>query len=427
MHKTLLLLIFIALGCTVSISDKQNEPEYFNRFNAYKGFTLQQAKEIHKNFDYDFDYWLTGGGGDTTRYVFLHMSEFFLTTSLNPKGKLRELPVNLNPNIDSFIINTKLGEMSIGKYIQDAPVDGIVIIKNGKIVFEAYPRMYWDDKHIWFSVSKTLAGTAVAILEDRGMVDVQLPINQYLTALDDTQWEGIPVRDILDMASGMTRADNFKLEKSNFLLFYQKFGFPNLKAKSEHPIEFLKTFKKLESSGEKFRYSSCNTELLAWLVEELTQERFSDFIEREVWQKAGVQFNGDMVMTSNGDCFSAGGMISTLRDLARYGLLFVPSGRKNTTVISDQYLDRIQRSYNSNLTAKSWFSSEMKNNAYQWDEIYDNGDFFKLGHNAQGLYISPSEDVVIAFFGTKDTKRQSNQLPLISRQLIQSGILSSQN
>ena len=38
----------------------------------------------------------------------------------------------------------------------------------------------------------------------------------------------------------------------------------------------------------------------------------------------------------------------------------------------------------------------------------DNGDFFKLGHNAQGLYISPSEDVVIAFFGTINTKRQEN-------------------
>ena len=30
------------------------------------------------------------------------------------------------------------------------------------------------------------------------------------------------------------------------------------------------------------------------------------------------------------------------------------------------------------------------------------GDFFKGGHNGQGLYISPERDVVVAFFGSGD-------------------------
>ena len=39
-------------------------------------------------------------------------------------------------------------------------------------------------------------------------------------------------------------------------------------------------------------------------------------------------------------------------------------------------------------------------NTYQWDLVMEDGDFFKGGHAGQGVYISPSRDVVVAFFGT---------------------------
>jgi hypothetical protein len=37
---------------------------------------------------------------------------------------------------------------------------------------------------------------------------------------------------------------------------------------------------------------------------------------------------------------------------------------------------------------------------YQWDAVWTDGDFFKAGFRGQGLYISPSQDLVIAFFGS---------------------------
>jgi CubicO group peptidase (beta-lactamase class C family) len=43
-----------------------------------------------------------------------------------------------------------------------------------------------------------------------------------------------------------------------------------------------------------------------------------------------------------------------------------------------------------------------RHNTYQWDFVMPDGDFFKGGHNGQGLYISPERDVVVAFFGSGD-------------------------
>lgn len=425
MNKTLISVLLIALGsCSIPTnSNKEQESDYFKRFDDYEGFSLEQEKEIHRNFEYDFENWLTGGGGDPSRYIFLNMSGFFFSTSLNPTSKVKELPVSINQKVKSFLVDSKLGSLSLDEYIQKAPVDGIIILHKGNVVYEEYPRMYWNDKHIWFSVSKTLVSTSIAILEDQEKIDTQAPISDYLKEFIDTDWQDIPIRDLLDMASGMDIEEKFSGDtRPNFLLFYDDMGFPNLKAKSTDPINFVKPLKKLKTSGEKFEYSSVNTEILMWLIEEVSQERYSNFIEKEIWQKTGAEFEAKLITTSNGDCFSAGGMNSTLRDLARYGLLFVPSSRMDNQIISDNYLKKIQEDHNENLTAKSWYSDELKNNSYQWDEVYDNGDFFKAGHNGQGLYISPSIDLVIAFFGTADENGQWNELPLISRQLAKSGL-----
>lgn len=59
------------------------------------------------------------------------------------------------------------------------------------------------DKHLYFSVSKTFVSTLIAILEDRGMIDVSKSIEHYMPELKDSGWEGIPVIDILDMSSGI--------------------------------------------------------------------------------------------------------------------------------------------------------------------------------------------------------------------------------
>ncbi len=96
----------------------------------------------------------------------------------------------------------------------------------GRIVFEAYPRMLPTDRHIWFSVSKTMVSTAIAILEDRGRIDVSRPIDSYLKPLAGTAWEGIPVIDILDMASGVDCPEVLHEPDSCFWAFYDAFGWP---------------------------------------------------------------------------------------------------------------------------------------------------------------------------------------------------------
>ena len=154
---------------------------------------------------------------------------------------------------------------------------------------------------------------------------------------------------------------------------------------------------RLRPSGEVFDYTSVNTELLTWLVETVAGERFVDFIEREIWQKTGSEGDALIATTPNGGAFSAGGVSTTLRDLARYGILFTAWGRSDgTPTISNSYLRSIQESGRAELTSaaapiRALLGGDFRHNSYQWDVVTVDGDFFKGGLGGQGLYVSLQE------------------------------------
>ncbi len=375
----------------------------------YSGFTKEEIYSFHKHL-------LEGGsshrqGGDLSRFYFLNYSEIekhsLILRSDTPKT-LEEMP---REDVKNFITTTNSdsgGGLSLNEYIQQAEVDGLIIIHKGKIVFEGYPRMFPTDFHINFSVSKIYVSTSIAILEDKGLIDTSQPIDYYFDELKGSGWEGVPIVDILAMSSGIDPATSSQLLKAANASF--------------EPIKVLAAAKAVKPSGTEYDYMNINTAMLTLLVEEISDLTFSNFMEQEIWRKIGSEYNGLMALEANGKAATYFSMSSTLRDLARFGLTFIPSGRKNPNpIISDDHLAKILN-VNKNLEEKSWYSDELKSNGYQWDEIYNDGDFYKGGHAGQGLYISTSRDLVIAFYGTYNTDLQEHQLPAISRQLAKSGL-----
>ena len=45
-------------------------------------------------------------------------------------------------------------------------------------------------------------------------------------------------------------------------------------------------------------------------------------------------------------------------------------------------------------------SDQPRCNSRQWDAVYPDGDFYKGGARGQGLYVSPSRDVVVGWYST---------------------------
>ena len=173
-----------------------------------------------------------------------------------------------------------------------------------------------------------------------------------------------------------------------------------------------------------------NTFILGWLAESISGQPYADMISTEIWQKMGAEADGVIVAPRRGVPIASGGISSTLRDMARFGLLFTPNGRAGMQpIISDAYLEKIQKGGRAEIfvvdvdAEDSFVDGELpRHNTYQWDFVIQDGDFFKGSFGDQGVYISPSRDLVIAFFGSFDQNGDGHEMTRIARQLAKSGI-----
>ncbi len=402
----LLLLIVLFLGCKnepnkISYTESETQPKY-ETYN-YLGFTKEEQYAFHKHI-------LEGGewtvGGDIERYAYLNFPEIMNYSRILRSDTPKILEETPREDVKDFITTTGLkrgGGLSLNDYIQQVEVNGLIVVHKGKIVFEGYPRMYPTDLHTHLITTHVFVSTSIAILEDRGLIDTSKPIDYYFDILKNSGWDGVPVIDILSMSSGTD---------SPFETYEERFD----------PIKDLATAKSVAPSGTKHQYSIADVLVLTLLVEKISGLSFRDFVEQEIWGKIGSEDNALLGINANGTSAAfLNGMSSTLRDLARFGLAFTPSGRTGENpIISDAHLLKI-RDVNKNLDI-SRDPKEKKYSSYLWSAVYEDGDFYKLAHGGQGLYISPEKDLVIAFFGTANTNRESSQLHVISRQLATSGL-----
>lgn len=407
-HTGLFLLILLLLTCenetkkdddTISITS--SEYETYN----YSGFTKEEIYGFHKHI-FEGGNWTTYG--DLERYFYLNFSQIKEHSRIRRSDKPKTLEERPRDDVKNFITSTSLkkgGGLSLNDYVQQVEVNGLIIIHKGKIVFEGYPRMFPSDLHVNFLITQVFVSTSIAILEDRGLIDTSQPIDYYFDALKGSGWEDVPITDILSMSSGIAYAP-LEVYETSF-----------------DPIQDLATAKSDKPPGTEYQFSNADAMVLTLLVEKMSGLTFGEFVEQEIWEKIGATYSALLASNTNGTSLAyLDGMSTTLRDLARFGLAFTPSGRQQANpIISDAHLSKI-RDVNENLKRESRLTEEIIYKSYQWTAVYEDGDFYKGAHGGQGLYISPSRDLVIAYFGTSNTDRESNQLNVISRQLVKSGL-----
>jgi len=395
----------------------------------YSDFTKHQRDSIHQQWN--LDNW--DDGGELSRYTFFNMTEFWTHAIINKKGVSSQLSINYLLEIENFVTISEKGELPLKDYVNTAPVDGMIVLHNNTIVYETYPRMLPEEKHVYMSLTKIVVSTLVAILEDRGIIDVSKSIDFYFPELKESGWQGVTVLDILDMASGIDCLESVEgaYENPDNCIYQYEATLGFLKATDTTPKstwEHIKSLKSQKSAGTLFEYTSVNTFVLSELIERVTNLSLVKNIETEIWQN--MRPDTDAVFAQRkGVPIAHAGLSSTLRDLARFGSLFLNAETsKGNSVISPAYLKKIQQEGRPDIYSDNWLpemrrqQDAPKHNTYQWDMVMHDGDFYKDGFGGQGLYISPSRNLVIAFFGSPNDNGTTHELPKIARQVAISGL-----
>jgi CubicO group peptidase (beta-lactamase class C family) len=381
---------------------------------ARAGFTPEQARDFRQRFSPKS----LISADDVALFHFIDIGLWLETAIAARSGAVMPLDVSPDAAIGQTRVGTAGGGLPLAAYLRDdkSRAQGFVVLHHGRIIFEDYPGMRPSDNHVWMSIAKTTPALVVRQLAEEGKIDVEKPIDSYMPAFRDTEWRGTRVIDVLDMASGMdiieTQANRENPRSIIARYDHATAGEPNADGKVESQLEVVRSARRLGPAGRAFDYSSLNTTVLALLAEAVEGRRWADIFQDRVWRKMGAEGDMQVALAPDGTPQAHGLLSTRLRDVARYGLLYTPSWAKASQerIVSEAYVHDIQKGGRKAIFPKGELSQVMINHAFpahppnanhwQWDAIWDDGDFFKGGVFGQGLYVSPSRDLVVAWFST---------------------------
>lgn len=381
---------------------------------ARSGFTPEQARELRNGYSVR----ALISAGDVALFHFLDLGLWMETTPASRSGPVIPLAVELDPAIGQTRVESAGGGLPLLDYLRSdkSRAQGFIVLQGGRIIFEEYPGMRPTDNHVWMSISKTTASLVVRKLAEEGRVDVQKPIDSYVPDLRSTEWRGTRVIDVLDMTSGMDIVETQAAREDSRSIISRynlaTTGDPNADGKVESQWEVIRSARRLGPPGRSFDYSSLNTTVLAALAEVVEGRRWADIFQARVWGRMGVEGDMQVGIAPDGTAQPHGLLASRLRDLARYGLLYTPSWSKaaRERIVGEEYTREIQTGgrkhiflngeLGNRLMTASFPAHPPSANHWQWDAVWDDGDFYKGGVFGQGLYVSPGRDLVIAWYST---------------------------
>ena len=239
--------------------------------------------------------------------------------------------------------------------------DALLVLHRDKIVYEHYDKgMSRYSPHILMSVSKSLLGIVAGILEDKGILDPGELVTSYIPELAESAYQDATVRHLLDMRSGVEFDEDY-LATSGPIVDYRKSTNWNPLDAGETPTNLRSFFAQLTTKkhdhGSQFSYVSPNTDLLGWVIERAARQSYASVVQEHLWQPMGAEYSSYITVDRLGAPRTAGGVCTTLRDLARVGRLIVNGGKGCS---------------NNQVIAQKWIADTLTNGSR---EAWDNGNF----------------------------------------------------
>lgn len=345
------------------------------------------------------------------KWAFHHTREIVASADIpNDPNKVWALPTAL---VDLSGIRVSNGESSLDfdAYLAATDTDGLVVLHRGAIVCEVYANgMARTTPHILMSVSKSVLGALCGILVEQGILDPEQPVTRLIPEIAETAYSGATLRQLLDMRAGVFFDEDY-LATSGPIIEYRKAQNWNPLEPGERPSDLRTFFRSMTAPdgphGGRTHYVSPNTDLLGWVIERATGERYADLVSRLLWRKLGASESAYITVDRFGAPRCAGGFCASTRDLARLGQLILQGGRRDEEqIIPEWWIDDIL----NNGDADAWdqgdfacyFPGKVMHYRSKWYVMRGSEPVvFGVGVFGQNVFIDRANEIVIAKFSSQ--------------------------
>jgi CubicO group peptidase (beta-lactamase class C family) len=334
---------------------------------------------------------------------------FHNVRSILPVAEIENAPGNMltlpeSPiALDAFELRLPGGSsLNLDGFLNATATDGIVILHDGRIVFEFYSGgTSKETPHILMSATKSIVGLIAGILQQRGDLNVDTPVSNYVPEIAATAYRGATIRNLLDMRTGVV-LDEVQLRGYAAACNWDPVA-PGERTTGLHAF-----FEHLAAAhgehGGPFSYVSANTDLLGWAIERATGTTFAELVSTLLWKPMGAADGAYITVDREGAPRCTGGLCATVRDFARIGQLVLMKGQRGPDdVVPTAWIDDISQ----NGDRKAWsegqwgesFASISTHMRYRngWYVIDDAPQIlFAMGIHGQNLFVDAANRIVIA-------------------------------
>ena len=290
-------------------------------------------------------------------------------------------------------------------------VHSILIIKNGKLVFEEYFKGHTFDFngtnhhghlkeydkntiHNQASVTKSFTSALIGIAIDKGFINsVEEKVINFFPEYSEYNvgdMHDLTIEHLLTMSAGFQWNEmdvRYSNNQNDLIQMWQV----------SDPLEYLvsKTFE--HSPGSHFYYHSGLTNLLGEIIYKASEIKPDVFADQYLFNKLGIN-NRTWEKFRNGVVFVSGDLKICPRDMAKFGYLYLNEGKwKGGQIISEEWT---QKSVSKHISVNSMFDYGYK----WWLRDYSfNSDSYSAysarGWGGQQITVIPELDLVIVFTG----------------------------
>ena len=324
---------------------------------------------------------------DKIVHNFSHMDEIFLTKPVKRSGEIYQFGSRPSDLPDSFTYRDEM--VATDEFLGRRATTALLVIKDDKISFEQYYQGTTEnDLRISWSMAKSFTVTLFGIAVHDGLIDIDAPVEKYLPEMTGSGYEAVPVRDVLQMSSGVLWNEDY----GDFNSDINRMG--RILAVGGSLDEFTATLVKEKPSGQEFHYVSMDTHIISMITRRVTGKSLIDLAEDHIWSKIGMESDAYWITDSQGVAFALGGLNMRSRDYARFGRLYLNNGNWNgEQIVPEAWI----RAATSPASAHNRPGPDKFGYGFQW-WLAPNarpGEFFAVGVYGQYIYINQPENIVI--------------------------------
>ncbi len=267
---------------------------------------------------------------DVNALTFHSMDQLFTTRTVARSGAVWELPKADHP-LD-FTYAFKGQQYTPEQFLDRTYTNALLVMKDGRIVSEIYRNnTNQQTRFMAWSVTKSITAILIGCAVQEGRIkSLDDRITTYLPELKGGGYDGVTVRQILQMRSGVDYEERYD------------FANPGVAARNHEQAlvgnvvrfaDAARTIKRQHKPGEVWAYKTLDTAVLGWLLERVSGgSTVAAYAAQRLWEPLGAERDGFFIMDGQpgvGREFNGAGFNATARDFARIGQMMLQDGQAN--------------------------------------------------------------------------------------------------